>query len=100
MVNNTCDEQEEEQNDFLLAIMDVGTINIWTATIVLLGLFALLQTILQWSFLMSAVLLVSGFGMLVSPLGVLSWFFPVPAVYGAIRFGAWMYEGLEMVIDI
>lgn len=92
-------------NDFLLAMMDVSTLKIWTASIAILGLFALLRDGTQWSLLVGSFLVISLFGMQFGSgtagggLGLACLFFPVPALFGAYRFLCWQYEMVELAVD-
>lgn len=104
LTGHSLDEREEEQNDFLLAMMDVSTVKLWLVAMAGLGVAALVRDFTAWSLLV-ALCLVFGLAGLYqsSPTGsvsTLAWlFFPVPALLGSYRYVCWQYEGVESFMD-
>lgn len=105
LTGHSMDEREEEQNDFLLAMMDVSTIKLWLVALAGLGLVALVRDFTAWSLLVALCLVFGLTGLYqsspASGISALVWiFFPVPALLGIYRYVCWQYEGVESFMDV
>lgn len=105
LTGHSMDEREEEQNDFLLAMMDVSTIKLWLVALAGLGLVALVRDFTAWSLLVALCLVLGLTGLYQSsPVNGINFlvllFFPVPALLGIYRYVCWQYEGVESFMDV